>query len=731
MASVPPAPTAAARPRWLNAGAAGVAALTSLAAYAHLIAPHLKGQAVRAGLLAVVFLGAYFLFDRVVVRRTLPRLAMYVPGKWRRRGWIVAALLVGGLILAVVPVGAPRPPWRARHSLEVVALGEKSAASASTEVWLIELLRSDGSTVPPTEIACDGEWNVVNGKLVSYQQQPAAFSWGPRLEGPAELRLIAHPFSGLARVTWDGVSQIVDLYAPTQGGKHIPLPISRGEHIAADVQTAVIYCADAAVLALAVLALSVWVLGLDTRPARASRFRWVRYGVVCAGAWGVALVAYWPALLSPDSMSQWVQLATGHFDDAHPPVSTFTLWLLTRAWYSPAAIALAQMLVLAAVAGWGLARARAHGAPAWLVAIVGLAFALSPANALLVITVWKDIPFSIAMLGLTLLLIEIVASESPWLARPWRWLLLGVLGAAVVLYRHNGLPAAVLTGVALLLAYPRRWIRVGLSIGVGVALVWACQGPLFRAAKVQRSGLSTYWVWPVLHHLAAHVSAQTPLEPDERGLIERIRPPGPWPNDPYYVDTLFRDGKVHTDNAVALRDDLLRLSARLVWRRPLVTLGWLADRASVVWRITQPPGSGYYRTALESTTDPRVVDVARAQGISLAPPWPALQHWYTDLADGTQAHANSLIWRPALWMYLFVAGALLAAARARNARYLLVCVPVLVNSAFLAALAPGQDFRYQFPAYVVGLLLALLLPFAAPRRAIGADVAATTGLDSQ
>ncbi len=38
----------------------------------------------------------------------------------------------------------------------------------------------------------------------------------------------------------------------------------------------------------------------------------------------------------------------------------------------------------------------------------------------------------------------------------------------------------------------------------------------------------------------------------------------------------------------------------------------------------------------------------------------------------------------------------------------------MINSILIALLAPAQDFRYQYPAYVVGLLLGPFLLWAAP-----------------
>jgi len=62
------------------------------------------------------------------------------------------------------------------------------------------------------------------------------------------------------------------------------------------------------------------------------------------------------------------------------------------------------------------------------------------------------------------------------------------------------------------------------------------------------------------------------------------------------------------------------------------------------------------------------------------------------------------VWRPAPYLYLTLFLALIAAARLRSAWVLLPVVPVALNSAVLLGINLAQDFRYQYPVYVVALL---------------------------
>ena len=71
-----------------------------------------------------------------------------------------------------------------------------------------------------------------------------------------------------------------------------------------------------------------------------------------------------------------------------------------------------------------------------------------------------------------------------------------------------------------------------------------------------------------------------------------------------------------------------------------------------------------------------------------------------------------LLWRPALWLYLAILGAIVAWLRSQRWQYLLVILPVILNSLIIAVYS--TNFRYQYPAYAVGQLVSWFLLFGVP-----------------
>ena len=99
------------------------------------------------------------------------------------------------------------------------------------------------------------------------------------------------------------------------------------------------------------------------------------------------------------------------------------------------------------------------------------------------------------------------------------------------------------------------------------------------------------------------------------------------------------------------------------------------------------------------------------------PDWQPVGGWPPRLlllAMGDQL--SWLFWRPALFFYLFIAGAVVAALRSRRAAWLLVALPAITQTLLFALICPEPCFRYQWPVFLTAVALAPYLLFVVPRQ---------------
>jgi hypothetical protein len=439
----------------------------------------------------------------------------------------------------------------------------------------------------------------------------------------------------------------------------------------------------------------------------------VGYALPSMLVWLVYLLAFWPGLMTlGDPVWQWYQLRVGQYFDWHPVFHTWTMWLITRLWFSPAAVALVQIILFSLVVGWGLTILNELGAPAAVTWGLSFIFALSPVNGALSIALWKDIPYSIALLVLALITVKIIISDGIWLTKPRHWILLGAILSLVTLYRHNGLAPAVATVLALLVAYRRHRLPLTVGLGLAIFIRWGVTGPLYDLAQVHRdSKLNACALF--VHHIGAYIVAEVDISQADRDYLNRIRPlEDNWRYNCYSIDDTIWDGKIDYAPISEHPDRFIQIYLSLITQQPSVLLNHLACSSTLVWHVTRPSG-GYLFTTGMYVEDGKIRTIfPNDSGLVEGSKLPKVQRFLFKLIAVTAEPKWSwLVWRPALYLYatlICVAG---IAVYTKDVHWLLVVIPVIVQSVMMILLIPAQHVRYQYPVYLISLF-SLGLPFA-------------------
>jgi hypothetical protein len=615
----------------------------------------------------------------------------------------------GLLLVKATPLDAPRQlsseSW---VRVEVTALGQRNDQSQGTEVWAYGLFLPDGSPAPLKPEPLSGRWEEKEaGVWISHGQPEATLRWEGRLARGSQLRLLRHSWSGRARVTVNGQAQEVDLHAAGSELWRQDVTAEAGSAVGR-FQRRLLRVTDALSLGLLLLTLG---LGLATwpGPSRAQPpKRWEGWAMaaMCMAAWGIYLLAFWPGLMTADSMDQWYQVMRGPIVNHHPAFHTLLLWGVTRVWASPAAVALVQMGAMSLAAAGLLTELGSWGVPRPVRWAMALVFALSPVNGVMVVTLWKDIAYTIVVLVLVALLLRVARTRGEALrSRP---LFLGLMAsmASAALLRLNGLPMVALLLGTLFVICQRELRRRVVGLGVGVAVAWLfVVVPVYRAVGVRpMPGASAHSLQ--IHHMAAlahHVPEA--FTPEDKQVLEKAAPWEEWHEryNCYTVDSLLYNKKLKRSFfESADKVDFQRLWLRQAWAHPEVIVSHLGCVSSQVWRILQPPTG--YQYLFNREMEPNDI------GLAQVPRWPAAREWLlSGLEQLTEPQPRWWVWRPALYLYVGLFCAVVAAARQRSAWVLLAALPVVLNALVLLGISIAQDFRYLYPCYVFGLLSPALL----------------------
>jgi len=426
-----------------------------------------------------------------------------------------------------------------------------------------------------------------------------------------------------------------------------------------------------------------------TVPVESQRLTWLWFALPSFLVWSFYLLSFWPGSMSPDSMMQWKQVLNGHLRDWHPAFHTMNLWLLTRMKLSPATVAIAQIIALGSAMGWALSVLQRYGISKAILWITSLFFALCPVNGFMVITLWKDIAYSIVLLILAVYVFQIVMQKGVWLVRSKNWILLGCMLALVSLYRHNGILPAFATVVFLLCFYLRYWKAIALAAILAFILHTGIRGPLYNALDVRRGNPLTQ----VQQRLKSELYSLY-KEKLQRGQSKKMSNKA----NVQSVSDGAGVGKMKGYHSGKIWDRIY--SASILWRiKPIDFYYTRIDYVNLWYKVR----NGGKRIKYMSSN---------RLGVKENSIIPAGKEYLFEIFNESRYNKYLFwLWRPAFYLYAFAGLVVLLSLRHRKKMYLIL-IPSLVNSLPIFLIVVHKSiFRYHYPVVVLCLVLFVPLLF--------------------
>jgi hypothetical protein len=450
--------------------------------------------------------------------------------------------------------------------------------------------------------------------------------------------------------------------------------------------------------------------GLKRKPSEIpyqNRWDTVYFALPSFSIWILYLAAFWPGIMSVDSVVQWTEAHTGVFTGGHPPSDTMMLWLMYHIIDNPAFVSIVQLTALSLVAGYGFAEINKLGVRRWLVWIASLVFAIWPTIGILAVTHWKDIHYSIAFLLVSIFVLKIVVTKGEWLESKKNLIVFGFTCLFVPLTRHNGI-FIFLLGPILALIFRIKWKSLLLVSVTILAVYLLIIGPGYKVAKAmqindKKLALVTYWV--PIYFMEAQLHAGTPLLPEEKQLLNSIYPVDPpWP---YYEYGTYQIEGFNWDVFWVNRGEFLKITLNLMLRNPKSAIKALAMKSNLIWNVTEPQGCYLYISMPLYDTNYKPTYITNQEYMAYKViPSPKFKNLWLALAKMNMStrSGSCFIWRPAIYLYLYFAVIILVLLKTRKGLWLLLSVPILMHTVLLIVVNYAQDFRYMFPAILSCLL---------------------------
>lgn len=408
--------------------------------------------------------------------------------------------------------------------------------------------------------------------------------------------------------------------------------------------------------------------------------------------------AWFPGVLTSDSIDQLGQAARFSFTDFHPVFHSLYLWVLSLPLSGPAGVSLFQVLALSLLLAVTSLRLTQLGIRQWLAVGAAWLVTLLPAVGPTTISLWKDVPYSLALLWAFIELLHLARSGSSFWEDRGSVLRLGIALGLAWLFRHNGLLTVLPLLAALLVVFRRQWRNVGLAALVVALMVGFVQLVLYRAVPVDRSRPASAELF--IPDVASALSNEPEnFAYEELLYLSTIAPNDVWiarydctQSGPLLFAPEFKIGAIRQDP-----DRFQALALRTMLRDPDTVLQHRLCLTSYLFVPWQPQSDSMQVPPAEiPVNDLRVERAPLSWTLFLGTK--AFYDW------SLRPEVSWLGWRPALPLGLALATYLGIALRPLLRPLLwpgALLVAQLTNTALTST---GHEFRFAFPIYLVSWL---------------------------
>jgi hypothetical protein len=409
------------------------------------------------------------------------------------------------------------------------------------------------------------------------------------------------------------------------------------------------------------------------------------YSIPMIIVWIIYLIAYYPAVMSTDSLSQWNQMTTGIYWDGHPVIHTLFNKFITSIYYSPAAIALSQIIITALIIGFGLCSFERYGVKKIYLYLVLLFFIVVPTFGFMVIILWKDILFSAFLLLFTIIIVNIVYTSGKYLLSIKNKVFIIFTSSIVCLFRHNGLIIFIGTNIILLFCY-RHKLKDNLVIVVLTLIIYfLIKGPFYNYLNVTGTTSNEALAIPT-QQIAYVIKNNGILGNNESTYFNSILPLEQWKKsyNRFTVDTIKMHGGFKKEIITKDMGTFLKTWVSVLRKNPGLSFKAYIDQINIIWNYK----------SIVNLADMRIIE--NQLGLKNEIISDRISFLVKKLFNKTtEAKLAWILWKPALYMYLSILAIIIAALK-YNKFVIIIIAPMILNIFTYLIAIPAPEFRYLY-----------------------------------
>lgn len=416
------------------------------------------------------------------------------------------------------------------------------------------------------------------------------------------------------------------------------------------------------------------------------------------------LIAFNPAISSPDSRYCF-HSAHALWDDGfsmldwHPPFYVFIMSLFLKVCDSVSFLIVMQYIFFAIVFVDGIIFLYRCGFSKKLLGAFYFFIAFSVNHLIMLTTLWRDVPYMISIMWLTILLMKYVMRHEIYQGK-WGWYVQFVIALVfTAFFRQNGILPAIAVIVILPIAM-KFTKRIVISCIVCVMLMVSVKGPLYDFMNVIPAPQEKFV--PLANDMMFSYYMGYPVSEDVMEVINKVTlgDPDNFLFNPYYV-RVITDAEPSGYSVL----EFMKIYGKNIIDNPRMMAAAVVLRSSAAWSIVRPwdehATCANYLGEINYEEEGKYTYPLRREN--------ELTRVLTSICTWINLNSilNPIYWRVGIYnlFILFTMTITFCCRVKRKLFYMLPFIPISTNVAGIIIASGWSDYRIYWPSMAVGLFL--------------------------
>ena len=166
---------------------------------------------------------------------------------------------------------------------------------------------------------------------------------------------------------------------------------------------------------------------------------WICF-MIFMSIWTIVFIGMFPGTITSDSVDQYLQaLGVWDLNNSHPVLMTLLLRASLIIIKNPAFFIYLQIIFFAFLLSSILSFLYEHGLSKIFIYTFSFLFSILPSSYLLVVSLWKDVIFTVSLLWMTYLVLKLVLNEKAFFKNKINFISFIISTMLVSFFRHNGI----------------------------------------------------------------------------------------------------------------------------------------------------------------------------------------------------------------------------------------------------------------------------------------------------